>query len=217
MLSSSAAAASAAAEPDSVLKTATCSGEKGCGKEFAADDVGPEKLCTTCFKKSEEGDDEKNKSAVTEAGKAMGLILSNVRDVGVPLYDVECGSNVNSYKAFIDDQDNITGKTKKFFSLVPDPTPLLYGYKHYHGLLNKSSGRGWIAHCRLSSSKLGAEGSGYLLWEIWETRCDRPRLDGVLIRPDGEVVLIKHFETWLIENELSSDADNAFDEEYHAK
>jgi hypothetical protein len=209
---------SGAAEPlpGAVPQTATCSGTNGCGKEFPAGEVDGDHLCVICVKAKSEEDEESNESATTEAGMLIGEILSNVRDCRTTLYDVECGGNVNVYETFIDDQDNITGKSKKFFLLVPSSTPLLYAYKHYHAMLNKRSGRGWLGHCRLVSTMVGAEGNGYVMWEFWETRCDAPRLDGILIRPDGVVVLIKRVETWLIKNELSSDVDNSFDLEFYA-
>ena len=114
--------------------------------------------------KKEESDENelKNKDSTNDTGKKMGSILSVARDSNEPLI-IQCGGNINKYALFVDDQDNISGKTKKFFSLVPNPTKTLFGFKHYHGLINKSSGRGWLAHCRLVSSKLGAVGNGYVL------------------------------------------------------
>ena len=172
------------------------------------------------FKSNKEECDEnelKNRDATNDAGKKMGMILSVARDDNKPLI-ILCGGNINKYAPFVDDQDNISGKMKKFFSLCPNPTELLYGSKHYHALYNTFSGRGWLAHCRLISSKLGAVGNGYVLWEIWETRCDCPRLDGILIRPeDNSVFRIPKLENWLISNELSSDVDTLFDEKKYAE
>jgi hypothetical protein len=150
-------------------------------------------------------------------GYLIGIILSNVRDSGVNIYEVECGKNINKYKLFINDQDNITGKSKKFFSLVPDPTETLFAYSHYHALLNTRSNCGWLGHCRLSTSKLGAEGHGYVLWEIWETLCDRPRIDGIVIREDGEVFRLTNIENWLNKHELNSDLETPFDEDFYTK
>ena len=57
----------------------------------------------------------------------------------------------------------------------------------------------------------GTEGNGYVLFEIWETRCDKPRVDGVVIKEYGLVVKIQNLERWLGVNELSSDIDAEFD------
>lgn len=142
----------------------------------------------------------------------MGSALSAARDKDI-LFEIECGGNTNKYKPFVGVQDCISVKTTKFFHLVPDTTSVLYAYIHHHALINKRSSRGWLAHCCLFSSKLGAQGNGCVLWEIWETRCNRPRLDGIVIRPkDNEVFLIQNLEHWLIKNELSSDVDSLFDE-----
>jgi len=163
-------------------------------------------------RKEESKNELKNREVSTDAGIKMGLALNAARDNNI-IFEIECGGNTNKYKPFVGIQDCISVKTKKYFRLDPDTTPALYAYVHYHALINKSSSRGWLAHCCLFSSKLGAEGNGCVLWEIWETRCNRPRLDGVVIRPgDGWVFLIQHLEPWLIKNELSSDVDSSFDE-----
>ena len=102
-----------------------------------------------------------------------------------------------AFEAFVNDQDHVTGKTKKCFQLIPNPTPLLFGYKHYHGIVDLKTGRGWLCHTRLKStisSSQAVEGDGWMLWEIWETRCDRPRLDGTLLTNDGNAVRIKNLQ-----------------------
>ena len=67
----------------------------------------------------------------------------------------------------------------------------------------------------LVTKKPGAEGNGYMLWEVWETRCDRPRVDGIIIRDDGEVIKIINVERWLIINDLSSDVKHIFNEGFY--
>lgn len=150
-------------------------------------------------------------------GEEMFEILQNIRSNKIDRYDVEVGGNLLAYKPVTIMQDNITTTCKKFFVLYPDPTPLLYAFFHYHALVNTRSKKGWLAHCRLTSSKPDAEGHGSMLWEIYETRCCRPRIDGVIIANDGAILLIQHLETWLIKNHLSSDVSAPFDIEFFAK
>ena len=161
-------------------------------------------------------DDEDEKAAENDTGRAMAAILQAARDVDREgRYDVEVGGNTNVYLAYIIDQDNITGKTKKFWKLVPDPTELLYGFLHYHALLDTKHNRAWLGHCRLSTEKLGADGHGYVLWEIWETRCNDPRIDGIVIKENGDVIRLMNVVHWLKKNNLNSDVESAFDEDFY--
>jgi hypothetical protein len=132
-------------------------------------------------------------------------------------YDVKVSGRLLVFVAFVNDQDNVTGKKKKFFHINPNPTPVLFGYKHYHGIYNSGTERGWICHCRLVSYKAGAEGSGEMLWEIWETRCDRPRTDGTTISDTGQVTKRLNIEKWLIDNDLSCDLMGEYDAEFFQK
>lgn len=211
----------------------------GCDFEFAM-------LCSTCYKKASTGADsinngkeggtsenesdssveplnniadngEEEEEVVNDndnaTGKEMGLVLQNVRDIDkTGRYDVEAGGNLNVYVAYINDQDNITRKCKKFWHLLPNPSHILYGYLNYH-----ACHRAWLGHCRLKTDLPDADGNGYVLWEIWETRCNRPRIDGILIKENGEVVLLQKLQTWLVKNELSSDTKAEFDEEFYKK
>jgi len=158
------------------------------------------------------GEEEEEETVGNTAGITMGKVLSNVLDSKVDCYDVECGDIINKYKPFINDNDINTGKKKKFFRLSPNPSVDLFSYIYHHALLNLRSKRGWLGHCRLFTKKPGAEGNGYILWEVWETRCDRPRVDAIVIRNDGEVIKIINVEKWLIMNDLSSDVQTDFDE-----
>jgi len=141
-------------------------------------------------RKEESKNELKNRKVTTEAGIEMGKALNAARDNNI-LFEIVCGGNTYKYKPFVGVQDCISNRSKSFFRLEPDTTSALYAYVHYQALLNKNSRRGWLGHCCLFSPKLGAEGNGWVLWEIWETRCISPRLDGVVIRPeDGEVFLV---------------------------
>ena len=173
----------------------------------------------------ESGDESSVDEALNEnndAGKAIGLVLNNVRDIDPEngRYDVEAGGNTHVYLAYINDQDNITRKCKKFWNIQPNSSYVLYGYLNYQALLNTSSRRGWLGHCRLksaSSSNGTPVGDGYVLWEIWETRCPDPRIDGILIKENGDVILLKHLQTWLVKHKLSSDVNVEFDEDFYKK
>ena len=90
-----------------------------------------------------------------ECGKSLAIILTAVRDNDVGRYDNYVGGERLSYMMYINDQDNVSRKCKKYFSLLPNPTPLLYGFKHYHAILNLKSKRAWIGHCRLSTPTPG--------------------------------------------------------------
>jgi hypothetical protein len=152
-----------------------------------------------------------------KVGEKMGTVLTNVRDSGADVYEVVCGGNINIFKCYVNDQDIIQKKSKKFMNLVPDSTPILFGSRSYQAYVNTAKKRGWLGHCRLSTPKIGAEGQGYLMWEFWETRCNKPRIDGIVIREGGEVVRIQDIESWLVKNELSSDVDTIFDQEFYAE
>ena len=160
-------------------------------------------------------DVDKEISSNQSSGLEIGVVLSNVRDNELSRFDFIAGNNELAYVPYINDQDNITKKVRKFWTLDPNPTPLLYGHKHYHAMLNSNSRRGWLGHCRLKSKKLDCEGSGYVLWEIWETRCAKPRISGVVINEKGEPMLLKNLEPWLTKNGLSSDPSEDFDEEWY--
>lgn len=220
---------SSAANPP--VERVKCTGEGGCGGEFPRDQYGSEfefsQLCADCYQKScsvpvvdvkkpatVNDDIEIINHKVSECGRHMGLILSNLRDAKIERYDVKVGEDDLAFDMFINHQDNVTKKAKKFWSLHPNPTPLLYGFKHYHAFLNTASKRGWLGHCRLSSSVEGAEGHGFVLWEFWETRCIRPRIDGIVIDDEGDVTLIDSVEKWLVENSLSSDTSKKYDCEF---
>lgn len=166
----------------------------------------------------ESSSDESEKEKTIEAGKEMGLVLQNVRDIdSTGRYDVEAGGNTNVYVAYVNDQDNVSKKCKKFWHLLPNPSYILYGFLNYHALLNTSSHRAWLAHCRLSTKQPGADGNGYVLWEVWETRCNKPRIDGILIKENGDVVHLQKIETWLKKNGLSSDMKAEFDEDFYKR
>lgn len=163
-------------------------------------------------------DEDVSSTAEDDTGRVMAVILQAARNVDREgRYDVEVGGNTNVYQAYINDQDNITGKTKKFWKLVPDPTELLYGFLHYHALLDTKHNRAWLGHCRLSTGKLGADGDGYVLWEIWETRCNDPRIDGIIIKENGDVIRLKDVVHWLKKNKLNSDVEREFDEDFYQK
>ena len=119
--------------------------------------------------------DESYDDGSSQGGVDQGIVLINLKDNDMKRYDVICGTNDIAFDFHVNDQDNISKKTRKFWKIIPDTTPLLYGYKHFHALLNTHSKRGWIGHCRLKSNLADAKGNGYVLWEFWETRCDRPR------------------------------------------
>jgi hypothetical protein len=148
-------------------------------------------------------------------GIAMGRILGNVYDNGLQRLNVEVGGNALVLVIVVNDQDNISPKSKKFFKLLVDSTPLLYGFVHAQALFDTRTRQGWIGHCRLTTSKEGAEGNGTVLWEVWETRCDKPRIDGIVISEEGVVTRVTYLQKWLIANELSCDVDHAFSEEFY--
>jgi hypothetical protein len=107
--------------------------------------------------KHSDDDEYVSTAAQNDTGRGMAAILQAARDVDREgRYDVEVGGNTN----YINDQDNVTGKTKKFWNLNPDPTGLLYGFLHYHAMLDNKQNRAWLGHCRLSTMKLGAEAFG---------------------------------------------------------
>ena len=147
----------------------------------------------------------------------MGLIMLNIRDNHIDRYDVYIGGFQVAFEPCHFDQDHITKKTKKFMLLLPNPTPDLYSYKNFHGLVNLRTRRGWICHCRLVSDMPNADGVGYTLWEIWETRCDSPRIDGVVIKEEGTVELIRGVEAWLVKNQLRCDLGGEFSEEFYTE
>lgn len=152
-----------------------------------------------------------------ECGLEMGVVLRNARDIDLKQYDVLAGTKELVFEPYINDQDNISKKIRKFWNIIPNNTPTLYGFKNYQAILNTRSKRGWIGHCRLSTSLTGANGNGYVLWEIWETRCNSPRYDGVVINEKGEVMLIQHIEKWLNDNALSSDLSLDYDHEWYER
>jgi hypothetical protein len=162
-------------------------------------------------------DEELEQSDVKSAGAQIGVALSSVRDAKIHRYDVVVNGKEVAYAEMINDQDNVSGKSNKFFELVPNPTELLYGFIHAHALLNTRTKRGWIAHCRLKSTTAGRIGDGYILWEIWETRCVKPRIDGIVMNLDGSCLRIQNIVKWLVDNDLSCDLDGKFDEEFHAE
>ena len=170
-----------------------------------------------------EEEEEKENSSVVEAsgsGHTVGIALSLVRDStvnGTARYDTKVNGDELVYLEVVNNQDNISGKSKKFFELVPNSTPQLYAFRHYHALLNTRSNRGWLAHCRLKTEQPGAEGDGFILWEIWETRCDKPRIDGIVFRLDCYCVRIQNLEKWLVDNNLSSDPAADFDVDFHTQ
>lgn len=177
---------------------------------------------TTPTVSANSGEDRVNTTVVEEpdackeyqCGREMAVILANVRDNGIDRYDVNVAGMELAFVPVLNAQDSISKKCRKYFSLLPDPTPLLFGFKHYHGILNTFTKRGWIGHCRLTTSLPNAVGTDYVLWEIWVTRCDRPRIDGIVLTPDADdVILIEHIENWLIMNDLSCDMSKNFDHE----
>lgn len=85
---------------------------------------------------------EDDSAKVNNCGKSIGGVLSNVLHTeGLSRYDVVVSGYDLAFEAFVNDQDHVTGKTKKFFQLIPNPTPLLFGYKHYHGIVDLKTGR----------------------------------------------------------------------------
>ena len=232
----------ASANDDQQIAMVVCDGDGGCGGTFPCDQHGSEfefaKLCSNCYNdsapRSDENEDdinnfmtdgvdggmddeENDKSNEGSSGNKMGLILGNVRDTKMDRYDVMVGTNELAFNSHVNDHDNVNKKIRKFWKVHPDTTPLLYGYKHYHAMLNTNSRRGWIGHCRLTSEREAEVGNCYVLWEIWETRCNRPRYDGIIIDKEGECSLVKRLETWLIQNDLSSDLTEDFDEEWYER
>lgn len=152
-----------------------------------------------------------------ECGLEMGIVLRNARDINLAQYDVLAGRKELVFEPYINDQDNISKKIRKFWNTIPNTTPVLYGFKNYQAMLNTRSKRGWIGHCRLTSTAAGAQGNAYVLWEIWETRCNVPRYDGVVINEKGDVILIQHIEKWLNDNALSSDLKLDYDHEWYER
>ena len=74
-------------------------------------------------------------------------------------------------------------------------------------MYNGHDSRGWLGYCGLV--RIGAETHepSYVLIEVWETRCNTPRVD--LIIYDFELEEVHRKErglTWLRENQLESDA-----------
>jgi hypothetical protein len=145
-------------------------------------------------------------------GNDIGRVLSNITSNKIDRYDVVVGGNELVYEYAETMQE--TKKNRTFFTLIPNTTPLLYGFKHYQGYLNTETHRGWIGHCRLSTNKLGAQGHGYVLWEFWHTRCIGPRLDGIVISDTGEVELVHECRKWLTDNQLTCDLQAEFDHEF---
>ena len=244
-------------EVASIMSTAVCSGDGGCGETFSFDAPGSDfeyaMLCGSCYKKLDQQqsstirdevtdiaavdarsddevvevtvngkhsdeDEDVSTAAENDTGRRMAAILQAARDVDREgRYDVEVGGNTNVYTAYINDQDNVTGKTKKFWKLNPDQTGLLYGFLHYHAMLDNKQNRAWLGHCRLSTVKLGADGHNYVLWEFWETRCNFPRIDGIIVKENGDVIRMKNVVHWLKKNKLNSDVESTFDEEFYQK
>ena len=152
-----------------------------------------------------------------ECGLEMGIVLRNARDINLAQYAVLAGRKELLFEPYINDQDNISKKIRKFWKVIPNTTSVLYGFKNYQAMLNTRSKRGWIGHCRLTSTMAGAQGNAYVLWEIWETRCNVPRYDGVVINEKGDVILIQHIEKWLNDNALSSDLKLDYDHEWYER
>ena len=205
--------------PNKVTKTPTSPDEKEVGGGRVIESTANNNEDESESSKVSAAESSDDEASCSECGITIGVVLSNLRDNNLSRFDYVTGGNEVVYVPYINDQDNITKKSRKFWTLLPNTTRLLYGYKHYHAMLNtnKSSRRGWLCHCRLQSTQQDCEASGYVLWEIWETRCIRPRIDGVLINESGEVILIQHVEKWLVKNDLSSDPSQDYDQEWYHK
>jgi len=160
-----------------------------------------------------------------EPGMRMGNVLSNVMDNGT-VYTVTIDDDELCFAHHVNNQDIITGNTKKFFSLVPDPTEPLFGYLHYHAMLNRRTGRAWLGHAMLYTDfsleevlRLDPQGqcpvltekSTLVLWEIWVDRVDSKNVDGIVIdlfikdgENDGTVHFVKNIQKYLLDNKFSS-------------
>ena len=155
---------------------------------------------------------------------AMANVLSNVID-NETVYTVTVDNVELRYAPFVNDGDLISGNRKKFFSLLPNPTPPLFGYFHYHAYLNRCSGKAWLGHAMLSTdysdTDLGGlehgqapnltKDSTFVLWEILVDRVDCSNVDGIVIElfltdgeNDGTVHLVKGLQKYLLDNKLYS-------------
>jgi len=150
-----------------------------------------------------------------ECGLEMGTVLMNLRDNDIDRYDVCAGENELVFLPYVNDQDNITKNCRKFWIISPDTTPLLYGFRHFHAILNTSSKRGWLCHCRLTTLQENAVGNNDVLWEMWESRCNRKRYDGITIKEDGVVQKIQNVEKFLKKNGLFSDISKDYDHDFY--
>ena len=151
------------------------------------------------------------------SGRLVGDILCSVLSApssyGCPPYAELLINGVTSKLVLYRNTDYVEGnKKKKFFKLSPNPTPILFGWKHYHAVYNGHDSRGWLGYCGLVRRGAETREPSYVLIEVWETRCNTPRVD--LIIYDFELEEVHRKErglTWLRENELESDAQAEFD------
>lgn len=161
------------------------------------------------------------------AGMEVGAILLSVLDMEFPeetgrTYDVFINGEQLVYEEYRNPQDVVTGNQKRFFSLRPNPTPLLFGWEHFHAFVNRHNKRGWMGHCLLKrdlindSSSISPEELAYLshclvLVEIWYTRCNKPRIDFVVCDlTEAKIRIIQNGPSYMTKHRLSCDMNGTF-------
>jgi hypothetical protein len=162
-------------------------------------------------------------------GSAIGVVLGNVIDTGgddTPLYSIKVNDEQLCFVPFINEQDCINGNKKKFFSLLPNPTEPLYGYFHYHALLNrgKQPAKGWLGHVALKHSMSKeemeaapelAQSEQLVLMNILQDRLDHRFIDGLVVdlNGNGAAHLVKNIQQFLISCKLESNIEAKYDME----
>jgi len=113
-------------------------------------------------------------------------------------------------------------KTKKLFSVQPELTPVLFGYRTYFALLNTYDSRGYVARCPLAYTLTEEQKTGgmvsncveYVLMDILETRCWKERYDiAVFVPSQKNAQIVEDGLKWLRDNRLECRTDLSFDVE----
>ena len=157
--------------------------------------------------------DDPNNHSGRLVGEILCSVLSAPSSYGCPPYTELKINGHDSKLVLYRNTDYVEGnKKKKFFKLSPNPTPILFGWKHYQAVYNGHDSRGWLGYCGLVRQGAETRELPYVLIEVWETRCNTPRVD--LIIYDFELEEVHRKErglTWLRENELESDTQAELD------
>ena len=167
---------------------------------------------------NDEDDKAGTEKIASQCGKDIGTALANIVSIPTPFgvlpyLELTVNGAINKYVLYKNMEFVEGNKKKKFFKLDPNPTPLLYGWKHYAAMYNAHDRRGWVGYCGLVPENSAVPHlATHVLIEIWETRCDDPRVDIILY--DNLLKSVEYIQwglTWLRQNNPSSDPLASFD------